>query len=255
MSIIVDNIEYENLFEYVATSRIYISLNSKFPQKEIQKTIKERNYQGVFVDTLTDPKTNQKRYYEYVCVGTYIQNNEEILILSPIRLPDLDILNTYSYDNKEPEYEGELLISFEAHVEEYYKQIKENQIMDFDGYVSELKPEDTYVVDDGVKYKVLKEMVERNKEMIGFKLEHDMIPRDLMQNMKKDNYMGLFERNITYNTGQRSKEIYTISDIDDEYIYFQDYETLSAFKDIVPDNITTKVNSLVFSYRSDWIFW
>ncbi len=38
-------------------------------------------------------------------------------------------------------------------------------------------------------------------------------------------------------------------------IYFQDYETLSAFKDIVPDNITTKVHSQVFSYRSDWNFW
>ena len=38
-------------------------------------------------------------------------------------------------------------------------------------------------------------------------------------------------------------------------IYFQDYETLSAFKDIVPDNITTKVHSRVFSYRSDWKFW
>lgn len=38
-------------------------------------------------------------------------------------------------------------------------------------------------------------------------------------------------------------------------IYFQDYETLSAFKDIVPDNITAKVHSRVFSYRSDWNFW
>lgn len=38
-------------------------------------------------------------------------------------------------------------------------------------------------------------------------------------------------------------------------IYFQDYETLSAFKDIVPDNITTKVHSRAFSYRSDWKFW
>lgn len=38
-------------------------------------------------------------------------------------------------------------------------------------------------------------------------------------------------------------------------IYFQDEATRSAYKHIIPNNITTKVNSRVFSYRSDWNFW
>lgn len=38
-------------------------------------------------------------------------------------------------------------------------------------------------------------------------------------------------------------------------IYFQDHETLYAFKQIIPDNITSKVHNRVFSYRSDWNFW
>jgi len=213
--------EFNSLLEYMIKGRIYIPIENIFLTLREKDEAEKNNFKGVYIFLVE--YYNRKVEYEFVFEKIEKTENGTFLCLAPILLPDLDIFD-YIFPDENKELYGRLSIDYHPFKRSDYITDK-YELVDFDRLIEPIYTQDLYITEEGIHYKINETMCLENKEEIkGFYLHLDML-KSLGINLKimeEDGFLGDYNVVLTFNTGEQIVETYSISNIDNQFIYLKD---------------------------------
>lgn len=198
---------YNSILDYMLNCSFYIPVSGVFDEEHASIASKY-DFEGKYTFEIEDSSSN-KKYYNFVCRDIFEENNEELLELIPIELPDSDLFQIF--DDK---LNGSYIPYYEEYTPDNF-QTNENELVDYFGNVRQIEYGETYVTENGINYLVNEE----DDNLIVPKEYLEDI--DILKDMEKDDYYGVYLEEYIYNTGEHVFEEYYIEDIDDENIYLE----------------------------------